>query len=135
MIKPDAVSAGYTGKIIDLIESKGFSILALTKASLSKETAYLLYEIHKERSFFQEMLSFITSAPVVLLVLEKENGVAELRALMGATNPVEAAAGTIRNLYAKSIGENAVHGSDSLENAGREIEIMFGSITSFPPRV
>ncbi|MDR3646381.1 MAG: nucleoside-diphosphate kinase [Candidatus Babeliales bacterium] len=125
IIKPDAVAAKNTGKIIDLIEHNGFEILGLGKIQLTKEHAETFYAVHAERGFFPELVEFMTSGPVVVLALEKENAVAEWRKLMGETDPAKAAAGTVRKLYGKSIGENATHGSDSEENAEAEIEFFF----------
>ncbi len=127
MIKPDAVAAGYTGDIINMIEKAGFQIIRLIKVQLNTEITQHFYDVHKERPFFGELVEFIVSGPVVLMALEKENAVADWRKLMGATNPAEAAQGTVRALYAKSIGENAVHGSDSVENAQRELSMFFAN--------
>jgi len=123
IIKPDAVKKNVIGKIIDRFESNGLRIAAMKKLQLSKEDAAAFYAVHKERPFFNDLVEFMTSGPVVVMVLEGENAVAKNRELMGATNPKEAAAGTIRADFADSIDANAVHGSDSLENA--EIEIAF----------
>ena len=123
MIKPEAVEAGNTGAILNKIESSGFRIVAMKKVILSKERAGEFYEVHKERPFYGELVEYMTSGPIVAAVLEKENAVADFRALIGSTDPAEAAAGTIRKKYAESKGRNAVHGSDSDENA--EIESNF----------
>jgi len=123
IIKPDAVKKGVIGKIIDRFESNGLRIAAMKKVQLSEQDAAEFYAVHKERPFFGELVEFMTSGPVVVMVLEGENAVAKNRELMGATNPKEAAPGTIRADFAESIDANAVHGSDSLENA--EIEIAF----------
>ncbi len=123
MIKPDATGAGYTGKIIDHIIGAGFKIKAMKWTKLSTEEAQKFYEIHKERPFYGELVEYMTSGPIVAMILEKDNAVADFRTLIGATNPEEAAEGTIRKLYATSIAANAVHGSDSDENA--EIEGTF----------
>ncbi|WP_457592204.1 nucleoside-diphosphate kinase [Hydrogenimonas sp.] len=123
IIKPDAVKKNVIGKIVDRFESNGLRIAAMKKLQLSEQDAGEFYAVHKERPFFGELVEFMTSGPVVVMVLEGENAVAKNRELMGATNPKEAAAGTIRADFADSIDANAVHGSDSLENA--EIEIAF----------
>jgi len=120
MIKPDAVENGHIGAILEKITASGFSIVAMKLTQLSKRDAEEFYAIHKERPFFGELVEFMTRGPIVAAILEKENAVSDFRTLIGATNPAEAAEGTIRNLYATSIGENAVHGSDSDENAAIE---------------
>lgn len=120
MIKPDAVENGYIGAILDKITAAGFKIVAMKFTQLSKRDAEIFYAIHKERPFFGELVDFMTRGPIVAAILEKDNAVDDFRALIGATNPEEAAEGTIRKLYAASIGENAVHGSDSDENADIE---------------
>ncbi len=125
IIKPDAVAKGVIGKIIDRFESNGLRVAAMKKLQLSKEDAAAFYDVHKERPFFGELVEFMTSGPVVVSVLEGENAVAKNRELMGATDPKEAAAGTIRADFAESIDANAVHGSDSLENAAKEIAFFF----------
>ncbi len=117
MIKPDAVENGHIGPIIEKITSAGFKIKALKFTQMSKRDAQEFYAIHKERPFFGELVAFMTRGPIVAAILEKENAVEDFRMLIGATNPAEAAEGTIRKLFAKDIGENAVHGSDSDENA------------------
>jgi nucleoside-diphosphate kinase len=117
MIKPDAVENGHIGAILDKINQAGFKIIAMKMTQLSKRDAEEFYAIHKDRPFFGELVAFMTRGPIVAAVLEKENAVEDFRAFIGATNPAEAAPGTIRNLYATSIGENAIHGSDSDENA------------------
>jgi nucleoside-diphosphate kinase len=130
MIKPDAVENGHIGSILEKITASGFKIVALKLTQLSTRDAEAFYAEHNERPFFGELVEFMTRGPIVAAILEKENAVSDFRTLIGATNPSEAAEGTIRNLYATSIGENAVHGSDSDENgaiegafhfAGREI--------------
>jgi len=126
MIKPDAVRAKNSGKIIDLIEQNGFEIVRLQKGQLSKEMAEEFYGVHKERSFFPELVNFITSGPVIVMALEKENAVKEWRDLMGATDPVQAAPGTIRKLFGTNIGSNATHGSDAQETAHMELSLFFG---------
>ena len=125
IIKPDATERNLTGKINAVIEDAGLRIVAQRRVRLSREQAEKFYEIHKERPFFGELVSTMTSAPVVVQVLEGENAVLRYREIMGATNPESAAEGTIRKLYAKSIGENSVHGSDSPENAKIEIAQFF----------
>jgi len=120
MIKPDAVENGYIGAILDKITAAGFRIVAMKYTQLSTRDAEIFYAIHKERPFFGELVEFMTRGPIVAAILEKDNAVVDFRALIGATNPEEAAEGTIRKLYAASIGENAVHGSDSDENAAIE---------------
>ena len=125
IIKPDAVKKGVIGKIIDRFESNGLRVAALKKLQLSTKDAEEFYAIHKERPFFGELVEFMTSGPVVAIVLEGENAVSKNRELMGATNPKEAAKGTIRADFAESIDANAVHGSDSLENANNEIKFFF----------
>ncbi len=125
IIKPDAVKKNVIGKILDRFESNGLRIAALKKIKLTKEQASEFYEVHKDKPFFNELVEFMTSGPVVVSVLEGEDAVAKNRKLMGATNPKEAEPGTIRADFAESIDANAVHGSDSLENAKREIEFFF----------
>ena len=120
MIKPDAVENGHTGAILEKINAAGFRIVALKKTQLTLNDAQSFYSVHKERPFFDELVAFMTRGPIVAAILEKENAVDDFRALIGATNPAEAAEGTIRKLYATSMGENAVHGSDSDENAAIE---------------
>ena len=120
MIKPDAVENGHIGAILEKITSAGFKIIAMKYTQLSKRDAREFYAIHKERPFFGELVDFMTRGPIVSAILEKDNAVEDFRALIGATNPAEAAEGTIRKLYAKDIGENAIHGSDSDENAAIE---------------
>ena len=125
MIKPDAVSAGHVGAIFEKIAVAGFEIKAMKMTQLSQREAEAFYEVHKERPFFGELVAFIASGPIVAAVLEKDNAVADFRALVGSTNPEEAAEGTIRKLYAESVGRNAIHGSDSDENAQKEIAFFF----------
>jgi nucleoside-diphosphate kinase len=125
IIKPGAVSEGVTGKIISMIEDAGFDILEMHKVMISKEQAEELYAEHKAKPFFGEMVELMTSAPVIILVLAKENAIAAWRDLMGATNPANAAEGTIRKLYGRSMSHNATHGSDSAASAAREIAIFF----------
>lgn len=125
IIKPDAVKKGVIGKILDRFESNGLRIAAMKKVQLSKEQAENFYAVHKERPFFKDLVEFMISGPVVVSVLEGEDAVLKNRDLMGATNPKEAKAGTIRADFAESIDANAVHGSDSLENAKIEVEFFF----------
>ncbi|ECP6081913.1 nucleoside-diphosphate kinase [Campylobacter jejuni] len=125
IIKPDAVKKGVIGKILDRFESNGLRIAAMKKVQLSKEQAENFYAVHKERPFFKDLVEFMISGPVVVSVLEGEGAVLKNRNLMGATNPKEAKAGTIRADFAESIDANAVHGSDSLENAKIEIDFFF----------
>ncbi len=125
IIKPDAVKKGVIGKIIDRFESNGLRIAAMKKIQLDDEKAGGFYAEHKERPFFGDLVSFMTSGPVVVMVLEGENAISKNRELMGATNPKEAEAGTIRADFAESIDANAVHGSDSKESAEREIKYFF----------
>ncbi len=131
MIKPDAVANGHIGKIIDHIIGKGFKIVAMKYTKLSEEKAGEFYGIHRERPFFKDLVSFMTSGPIVAAVLEKENAVADFRDVIGATDPTKATPGTIRNLYAKSIDANAVHGSDSDENAANEASFFFTAFERF----
>ncbi len=131
MIKPDATQKGYTGAILDQIVKAGFSIKAMKWTRLTKEQAGLFYEIHKERPFYGELVDFMSSGPIVAAILEKDNAVADFRKLIGATNPAQAEEGTIRKLYAASVGENAVHGSDSDENAAIEGDFFFSKLERF----
>jgi nucleoside-diphosphate kinase len=123
MLKPDAIENDYTGKIIDMIIGAGFKIKAMKYSQLTKEQAQKFYEVHAERPFYGELVDYMCSGPIVAAILEKDNAVEDFRALIGATDPSEAAEGTIRAAYAESKGRNAVHGSDSDENA--EIEGKF----------
>ena len=125
IIKPDAVKKNVIGKIIERFESNGLKIAAIKKMKLSKSDAQEFYSVHKERPFFQDLVNFMASGPIVVMVLEGLNAVAKNRELMGATDPKEAAEGTIRADFADSIDANAVHGSDSLENAKKEIRFFF----------
>ena len=128
MIKPDAVENGHIGAILEKINSAGFKIIAMKYTKLSLEKAQKFYEIHKDRPFFNELVTFMSRGPIVAAILEKDNAVEDFRELIGSTNPADAKKGTIRNLYATSMGENAVHGSDSNENA--KIEGTFHFIDS-----
>jgi len=125
IIKPDAVSKNYIGHIVKMINEVGFKILGLKMVRMSKQSAEGFYEVHKERPFFGELVEFMTSGPCVPIALEKTNAVEDYRKLIGATNPADADEGTIRKLYAESLGKNAVHGSDSDENAAKEIAHFF----------
>ena len=131
MIKPDATSKGYTGAILDQIIKAGFSVKAMKWIHLSPAQAGTFYEIHKERPFYQELVDFMSSGPIVAAILEKDNAVADFRTLIGATNPAQAEEGTIRKKFAASIGENAVHGSDSDENAAIEGNFFFSGLERF----
>lgn len=125
IIKPNAVEDGYVGDIIARFEQEGFEITGMRLTHLSKEKAEGFYIEHRERSFFPSLVNFMTSFPVVLMVLEREDAVAKNREVMGATNPQEAAEGTLRKLYARSLEANGVHGSDSVQSAEREISYFF----------
>lgn len=131
MIKPDAVKNGHIGAILAQINAAGFRIVAMKLTQLSKEKAGKFYEVHKERPFYGELVDFMSSGPIVAAILEKENAVADFRTLIGATDPSKADAGTIRALYAQSVGENAVHGSDSDENARIEGAFHFAGVEEF----
>jgi nucleoside-diphosphate kinase len=131
MIKPDAVEKGYIGGITEKINAAGFRIVAMEMTRLSKNDAQEFYAIHKERPFYGELVEYMTSGPIVAAILEKENAVADFRTLIGATNPDEAAEGTIRKLYAESIAANAIHGSDSDENAANEGNFFFSTRSKF----
>lgn len=131
MIKPDAFSKGHSGAILDQIIRDGFKIKALKLTKLSLERASEFYAIHKERPFYGELVEFMSSGPIVAAVLEKENAVSDFRKLIGATDPAKAEAGTIRKLYAASVGENAIHGSDSDENAKIESDFFFSGLERF----
>jgi len=131
MIKPDAVGNGHIGAILDKITGAGFRIIALKYTYLTPQTAGLFYEIHKERPFYKDLVSYMSSGPIVAAILEKSNAVEDFRNLIGATDPSKAAPGTIRNLFAKSIEANAVHGSDSDENADIEGNFFFSKLERF----
>ena len=128
MIKPDAMKHGHSGAIIDRIIKEGYRIIALKQTTLSKEKAGEFYAVHSERPFYGELVSFMSSGPIIAAILEKENAVAAFRTLIGATDPAKAEANTIRKLFATSLGENAVHGSDSDENAKIEGDFFFSSL-------
>ncbi len=131
MIKPDATTKGYTGAILDQIIKAGFSVKAMKWIKLSTEQAGQFYDVHKERPFYPELVEFMSSGPIVAAILEKDNAVADFRTLIGATNPAQAEEGTIRKNFAASIGENAVHGSDSDENAQIEGNFFFAALERF----
>jgi nucleoside-diphosphate kinase len=131
MIKPDAVANGHIGAIINDITTAGFKIVALKYTKLTAETAGAFYEVHKERPFYADLVSFMSSGPIVAAILEKDNAVEDFRKLIGATDPSKAEAGTIRQKYAKSIDANAVHGSDSDENAEIEGNFFFTAAERF----
>lgn len=131
MIKPDAVEAGHIGGILHMITEAGFRIVSMKLTQLTVDDAKQFYAVHKERPFFGELVEFMTRGPIVAAILEKENAVEDFRKLIGATNPAEAEEGTIRKKYAKSIGENAVHGSDSDENAAIEGAFHFAGREQF----
>lgn len=131
MIKPDAVANGHIGAILDQIIKSGFKITAMKYTKLSQETAGKFYEVHKARPFYGELVDFMSSGTIVAAILEKDNAVEDFRKLIGATDPAKADKGTIRNLYAQSIGANAVHGSDSDENANIEGAFFFSGLEKF----
>ena len=128
MIKPDAFSKGHAGLILNQILKAGYRIIALKMTSLSADKAGEFYAVHKERPFYAELVSFMSSGPIIAAILEKEQAVADFRHLIGATDPAKAAEGTIRKLYASSLGENAIHGSDSDENAETEGNFFFSGL-------
>ncbi len=131
MIKPDATEKGYTGAILQMINEAGFRIAAMKMTHLSKEKAGSFYEVHKERPFYSELIEFMSRGLITAAILEKENAVEDFRKLIGATNPANAEDGTIRKLYATSISENAIHGSDSDENAKIEGDFFFNKLEQF----
>ena len=131
MLKPDAIENGHMGKILDMIIQSGFQIKAMKYTRLSEDQAKKFYEVHSERPFYGELVEYMTSGPIVAAILEKENAVSDFRALIGATDPAEAADGTIRKAYAESKGRNAVHGSDSDENAEIEGKFHFSASEIF----
>lgn len=131
MIKPDAVANNHAGKIIDHILQNGFKVIALKYTRLTREQAESFYGIHKERPFFNDLVQFMISGPIYAAILEKDNAVEDFRKLIGATDPQKAEPGTIRNLYAKSIDANAIHGSDSNENAAIEGNFFFSGFERF----
>jgi nucleoside-diphosphate kinase len=131
MIKPDATLKGHTGAILAKINGAGFRIVAMKMLHLSSEKAGEFYAVHKERPFYGELVEFMSRGPITAAILEKENAVADFRTLIGATNPAQAEEGTIRKLFAASIGENAIHGSDSDENAAIEGDFFFSKLEQF----
>lgn len=131
MIKPDAVSAGHTGSITQLIEEAGFRIVAIKKTQLTPERAGEFYAVHRERGFYQDLCAYMSSGAIVPMILEKENAVADFRTLIGATDPAKAAEGTIRKRFATSIEANAIHGSDSDENAAIEGAFFFAQLEQY----
>ena len=131
MIKPDAMKNGHAGAILDRIIKEGFRVVALKMTKLSEEKAGEFYDIHRSRPFFGELVEFMSSGPIIAAILEKENAVSSFRTLIGATNPANADEGTIRKLFATSVGENAVHGSDSDENAAIEGAFFFSGLEKF----
>ena len=131
MIKPDAMKKGYAGKILDQIIQAGFRVVAMKQIHLSSAQASAFYAVHKERPFYGELVEFMSSGVIIAAILEKENAVADFRKLIGATDPAKADEGTIRKLYASSVGENAVHGSDSDENAGIEGSFFFSGLEQY----
>lgn len=131
MIKPDAVRNGHIGNILQMINAAGFRIVAMKYTHISLGQAGKFYEVHKERPFYGELTEFMSSGPIVAAILEKENAVADFRKLIGATDPAKADEGTVRKLYATSLGENAVHGSDSDENAKIEGDFFFSQLEQF----
>ena len=131
MIKPDATKAGSTGGILEMINAAGFRIVAMKMTQLSSAKAGEFYAVHSERPFYGELVEFMSSGPITAAILEKENAVEDFRKLIGATNPAQAEEGTIRKKYATSIGENAVHGSDSDENAAIEGDFFFSKLQQF----
>ncbi|HQW56560.1 MAG TPA: nucleoside-diphosphate kinase [Saprospiraceae bacterium] len=131
MIKPDAVEDGHVGNILQLITENGFKIVALKMTRMTPQGAGKFYEVHHQRPFYGELVEFMSSGAIVAAILEKENAVEDFRALIGATNPANAAPGTIRALYARNVGENAVHGSDSDENAQIESNFHFAGIDTY----
>ena len=128
IIKPDAVAAGHAGRIIARLESEGFEIVAMKKVTLTESQARAFYAVHQERPFYGSLVRFMTSGPVIPMVLQRENAIATLREVMGATNPDDAAEGTLRKLYATDIERNAIHGSDAPETAAVERPFFFSSL-------
>ena len=131
MIKPDAVSAGNSGAIIKMIEEAGFRIVSMKKTYMTKERAGQFYEVHKERPFYEDLTNYMSSGSIIPMILEKDNAVEDFRKLIGATDPTKAEEGTIRKIFAKSIEANAIHGSDSDENAEIEGNFFFSQIEKF----
>ena len=135
VIKPDALKKDFTGKILEIAEEEGFKIIQLKMLKFDKDTAEDFYSVHKGKSFFYDLISYITSSECVACVLEKENAVKKLRKLVGETDPLKSPPGTIRRCYGTDIQRNAVHASDSVENAEREISIVFGQNHVYPPKL
>lgn len=131
MIKPDAVAAKHSGKIIDMIEHNGFEIVRMQKVIIAKDLAEEFYAVHKDRPFYQELVEFVVSAPVIIMAIHKEDAINSWRELIGATDPAKAAVGTVRNSFGTSIGNNAVHGSDSSETAAQELELFFPDLFEY----
>jgi nucleoside-diphosphate kinase len=128
MIKPSALASGYAGNILSVIERAGFKIIAMKLVHLSKHQAGLFYAEHKEKGFFEDLITFMSSGPIITAILEKDNAVADFRKLIGATDPSRSEAGTVRNLYGRSVTENAVHGSDADATAEREGSFFFSAM-------
>lgn len=128
MIKPDAVKAKHSGAIIELIERNGFTILGMEKIVLNKDKARIFYAVHKERPFFGELVEFVSSGPVIIMALERENAIQMWRDLMGATDPYKANIGTLRKMFGANVGSNATHGSDAPETARQELALFFPAI-------
>ena len=131
MIKPDATEKGHTGAILNMINQAGFRLIAMKMTKLSVEKAGEFYAVHKERPFYGELVEFMSRGPITAAILEKDNAVEDFRKLIGATNPAQAEEGTIRKKFAASVGENAIHGSDSNENAGIEGDFFFSKLEQF----
>lgn len=131
MIKPDAMEKGYAGAILDMIIKGGFRVVALKQLKLTLEKAGEFYAVHNQRPFYQELVEYMSRGPIIAAILEKENAVTDFRKLIGATNPANAEEGTIRRKYAASVGENAVHGSDSDENAKIEGDFFFSALERY----
>ncbi len=130
IIKPDAIKAGNAGRIISMIEDNGFEILRLQKGQLSKDLAELFYDVHKEKPFFNELVEFISSGPITIMALQKDDAINAWRNLMGATDPANAEEGTVRKQFGSSIGQNAVHGSDGPDTARQELGLFFSESTA-----
>jgi nucleoside-diphosphate kinase len=131
MIKPSALAAGYAGYILSMIEKAGFKIIAMKRVHLSKKQAGLFYAEHKEKGFFEDLITFMSSGPIIAAILEKDNAVADFRKLIGATDPSKSEKGTVRNLYGKNVTENAVHGSDADSTAEREGDFFFSVLERY----
>ncbi len=134
MIKPNAVHAGNVGNIISMIEDNDFEILRLQKGQLSKDLAELFYDVHKEKPFFGELVEFISSGPIIIMAIQKDNAIVEWRSLMGATDPANAEEGTVRKQFGSSITQNATHGSDNPETARQELGLFFAEPTDPQPQ-